>query len=144
MKEIKIRKAKKTDIKKIMKYIEKFNLDGEEIKYKEFIVAEIFGEITGFARMKKYEGIYELATLGVIEKYRNKKIGSKLVNHLLQNFEYDELWLTTIIPEFFEKFGFIRYDNAPDEIKNKCHRICLSFKKDTNNSCYMKLGKKAS
>jgi N-acetylglutamate synthase-like GNAT family acetyltransferase len=135
--EILLRPAQETDIEKIKYYITQFFLDEENLDYSQFYIAEFNGEIAGFCRIKCYGEVYEMATLGVIEKFRGAGIGKKLVQSLLTTAPSREIWITTIIPAFFEPLGFEKSDNPPVEILNKCERICKKLHKTTKNSCFM-------
>lgn len=137
MSDIVVRKAVDADIEKILPYLIKFNLDGENISSDQFIVAEVDNQLAGFGRIKPYETIHELSGIGVLEEYRNFGIGSKIVKYLVKIFPENEVWLTTKIPDYFKKLGFIESDNPPVEIKDKCCRVCGS----PNKSCFMYLNK---
>lgn len=139
--EIFVRPAEESDIEKIKPYIEEYSLDNEDLDHRQFFIAEIASELAGFGRIKQYGNIYELATLGVIEKFRKLGTGKKIVEILIQAAPCDELWLTTLIPVYFEKFGFVEDDDIPEEIFLKCQRVCGKLCKTTENSCYMRYKK---
>lgn len=136
--EIIVRPAQEPDIEKISLYIQAYNLDNEDLDYKKFLIAEISGEYAGFGRIKQYgDDIYEIASVGVIEKFRGKGVGKKIVAELINNTLAEEIWITTIIPEYFKQFGFEEDDNFPDEILSKCCRVCEKLNKTTQKSCFM-------
>jgi N-acetylglutamate synthase-like GNAT family acetyltransferase len=124
MKEIKLRKADIADMPIIAAYIEEFRLDNENLKYEQFIVAEEKGNIVGFGRIKPYEYGFELGCVAVLEGYRNRSVGSAVVRKLIQDFPHKDIWITTGIPDYFERFGFQPADNAPHEIVDKIKRVC--------------------
>jgi len=126
MAEIIIRNANNADIEKIMPFIRRFMLDGENISPEQFIVAEVNNNLAGFGRIKPYENIHELASIGVIEDFRKLGIGSQIVKHIIEIFPENEIWLTTKIPDYFRQFGFVESDNPPVEIEEKCCRVCSS------------------
>lgn len=135
-----VRPALESDIEKIKPYIDEYGLDNENLDYKQFYVAEAVStqnNLAGFGRIKQYGEIYELASVGVVEEYRGNGIGKKIVEKLISAIPSNEVWITTIIPEFFEQFGFVEDENIPDEIILKCLRVCQKFHKTTRNSCYM-------
>lgn len=124
--EIIIRKANNSDIEKILPYINKFKLDGENVSPEQFIVAEVDNKLAGFGRIKPYEHIHEIASIGVIENHRKLGIGTKIVKHIIEIFPENEIWLTTKIPDYFKQFGFVESINPPVEIEEKCCRVCAS------------------
>ena len=141
--EIIIRPAKELDEEKILAYIKEFSLDGEDILYGQFLVAEVCEQLVGFGRVKQYGDIYEIASVGVLEEFRRKGVGKKLVECLLNKIESEEIWITTKAPDFFEKLGFKEDRNYPDEIFLKCQRVCKNSKHIFENACYMCYRKKA-
>lgn len=136
-----IRKLKNNELKKIFELAKQYDLESDDMHADQFIVAEIDGEIAGFGRLVKHNNCIELGTIGVVEKFRGKKIATKLINELIniakQN-GYKTIYLTTLIPEFFKKFGFeIQKENPPDcMIRTKewcdgCKKVgCTVMKKD--------------
>jgi len=135
--EVFVRQALKSDLEKIKPYIEEYGLDDEDLDNRQLYIAEINCELAGFGRFKCYGKVYELATIGVLENYRGNGIGRKIVEKLMSAAPSKEIWITTIIPEYFEQFGFIEDDNIPDEILLKCERVCGKLNKTTRNSHYM-------
>jgi len=70
-----------------------------------FWVAEKEDEIIGVARLEEYKNCYFLSSLGVLEAHRKKRIASSLLSEITKGLKKN-VYLYTIIPEFFEKFGF--------------------------------------
>ncbi len=104
-----IRKAKGNDLEIIFSLAKKYNLESNDMDANQFLVAEIDGKIIGFGRLLQHKDCIELGTIGVIEEYRNKGIGKKIVLELLKKaieMGYKSIYLTTLIPEYFKKFGF--------------------------------------
>jgi len=135
--EVLIRPALEFDIEKIMPYIYEYGLDDENLENRQFYIAEIENKLAGFGRFKSYGEVYELATLGVLENFRGNGIGKKIVEKLISSLHCEEIWITTLIPEYFEQLGFIEDDNIPYEILLKCERLCEKLNKTTGNSHYM-------
>jgi N-acetylglutamate synthase-like GNAT family acetyltransferase len=111
-------------MKIIESYVEKFRLDNENLKFEQFIVAERRGSIIGFGRVKPYQHCFELGCVAVLEAYRKRFIGSAIVKRLIRDFPSDDIWITTDIPEYFQRFGFQATTNAPQEILDKIKRVC--------------------
>ena len=138
---ISLRKANNEDIQNILPFIESFGLDNERLNPEEFVIAEIEGNLAGFGRIKSYHNVFELCTIGVIQQYRNIGVGKKIVNHLIQIFPFDEIWLTTKKPDYFSSFGFVESENPPYEVIKKCQRICLNPKSSPVKPVFMVLRK---
>ncbi|OGC41029.1 hypothetical protein A2438_01940 [candidate division WOR-1 bacterium RIFOXYC2_FULL_46_14] len=100
-----IRPAKEIEMGTVRELAEQFNLDSEEMPVSEFIVAEDKGSIVGFVRLKDNRTCFELTSLGVVTSNRNLGIGKKLVEAVAKK-QPDNLYLATIIPDFFTKLGF--------------------------------------
>jgi len=141
MSDVNIRKAEQSDMRRIVPYIVEFKLDCENLVHDQFYVAEYNGDIAGFGRIKPYENMYELSTIGVLEEYRRNGIGSKLIKHIIDAFPANEIWITTKIPDYFAKLGFKKSMFPPEEIKQKCKRVCMSFDEADDKSDYMVLKK---
>ena len=126
MKDVSLRKANIADMQMIESYVEKFRLDNENLNFEQFIVAEKNGSIIGFGRIKTYEDCFELGCIAVLEAYRKRSIGSAIVKRLIKDFPSDDIWITTDIPEYFQRFGFKSTTDAPQEILDKIKRVCRS------------------
>jgi len=124
MRDVLLRKANVADMQVIESYVEKFRLDNENLKSEQFIVAERNRSIIGFGRVKPYQYCFELGCVAVLEAYRKLSIGSVIVNRLIKDFPSDDIWITTDIPEYFQRFGFQVTTNAPQEILAKIKRVC--------------------
>lgn len=110
----------------------KYDLDSNDMEFEQFIVAEESGEIIGFGRLLPHEGCVELGTIGVLEGYRGKGIAKKIIRRLLHLVRAGlkpapSVYLTTLIPSFFEQFGFKRLDSAPPD--------CMIRKKEWCEGC---------
>ena len=116
---LQIRQASQVDINLIESYLEDFYLDKEKLSPAQFLIAEVDENLAGFGRIKSYSSFYELSSLGVLEEYRNKGVGEKLIKHLIDTVPADEVWITTRIADYFQKFGFQEVDNPPEELKQK-------------------------
>ncbi len=124
MKDVLLRKANVADMQIIESCVDKFRLDNENLKFEQFIVAESKGSIIGFGRVKPYRHCFELGCIAVLEAYRKRSIGSAIVKRLIKEFPSDDIWITTDIPEYFQRFGFRPTTDAPQEILDKIKRVC--------------------
>lgn len=137
-----LRRAIESDIEKIKPYLEEFNLDLEGLEHRKLYVYEHRGSLAGFGRYRNCGNYYEIATVGVLEPFRGRGIGKTIVKQLISIIPSNEIWLTTIIPEYFKKFGFKKIGhNIPAALILKNYRICEKFNKPRELSVFMKLEK---
>ena len=73
---------------------------------------------------RPHKNVYELGSVGVIEKRCGEGIGKMIVEHLVGIFPTDEIYITTDIPEYFEKFGFKMIEPGPKDLVEKLQRVC--------------------
>ncbi|MBI5025301.1 MAG: GNAT family N-acetyltransferase [Nitrospirae bacterium] len=110
----------------ITKKITDFRLDDEDLNYRQFVVAVDGEEVIGFGRIRPHKEVYELGSVGVIENRRNQGIGKMIVEHLINIFPASDVYITTDLPGYFEKFGFRILENGPIELIEKLDRVCKS------------------
>lgn len=122
--DIKIRKATEADIKDIKTILSFFFLDTDNVvkNLPEFIVAEKNNKTLGCACLD-IGNIVELRSIAVLPAHRNKGVGSKLVEAILERAKEltDVIYLRTTSPVFFEKKGFER---LPDKEKKVIWKDC--------------------
>jgi N-acetylglutamate synthase-like GNAT family acetyltransferase len=107
----------------VKKYIHEFELDDRCLDISEFITLSKDSRLLAFGRIREYESCAELCSVGVIEEARNLGLAQKLINSL-SKLTAQPLYLVSILPDFFEKFGFQICQDYPAEIKNKLE-YCL-------------------
>ncbi|MFA5104221.1 MAG: GNAT family N-acetyltransferase [Candidatus Margulisiibacteriota bacterium] len=127
-----LRKAKESDMDTINSIALEYDLDSNDTKAEQFIVAEENKKIVGFGRLLPHPDCLELGTIGVVEEYRGKGIARKIVNSLIESVDvgharHQHIYLTTLIPSFFEQFGFKRINTAPPD--------CMIRKKEWCDGC---------
>ncbi len=125
-----IRKATPSDIRDIKKLLSFYCLDTEKVEKNlpEFIVAVIDGITVGCACLDVGD-IVELRSIAMLPSYRNRGIGSELVNVVLNRAAEitDKVYLRTTSPVFFEKKGAHRLENEEKKvIWNECDE-CNKF-----------------
>ncbi len=127
---IEIRKATQVDIKDIKKILSFFFLDTDNVEKNlpEFIVAEKDNEVLGCACLD-IGNIVELRSIAVLPACRNKGVGSKLVEAILERAKEltDVIYLRTTSPVFFEKKGFIRRGDKEKKVLWKDCEQCDKF-----------------
>ncbi len=116
----------------IKDHITKFELDDRELKKEEFlIVKDTENKIVAFGRIRKHSTCEELCSLGVIDAQRLKGIGKMLSEELIKQ-SSESLFLTCIIPKFFEPLGFQITNEYPKELKDKLNyctdKLCVAEK----------------
>jgi len=98
----------------------RYDLDSNDMKAEDFIVAEERGSIIGFGRLWEHDGAIELGTIGVVEEHRGKGVAKEIVKGLLDRAVKGRhmpltIYLTTLIPSFFERFGFKALTTPPPQ-----------------------------
>jgi len=125
---MRLRNATKTDSPQILDLAKKLELDYSGMEADDFLVAEESRKIVGICALKKHKDCLELCSLGVDENYRKLGLGKKLVLGVLKKAK-GEVYLATIIPDFFEKFGFKKSTQIPLSMVKKSD-WCQGCKKE--------------
>jgi len=115
------------DLTAIREHVLRFRLDGERLATDQLIVARDHGRLVAFGRIKPYDGhVFELGTVGVLESERGKGWGDRVVRELIRRFPTREVFITTDLTAYFERFGFQRIEPAaiPTPLQDKLNRIC--------------------
>ncbi len=127
--------ARPGDMPFIRECVERFRLDDERLEPKQFVVIRRNGRIVAFGRIKPYGSdggdVYELGGVGVLESERGKGLGAAIVNELIRRFPVPDVWITTDLPAWFERFGFRRDDAAPAPLREKLARVCCELRPGT-------------
>lgn len=121
-----IRSAKQEDMAFIKEKIKDFRLDDEDLDCRQFVVAVDGNEIVGFGRIRPHKEVYELGCVGIVENKRNHGIGKAIVEHLIKIFPTEDVYITTDLPEYFERLGFKKIAHGPKELHEKLKRVCKS------------------
>lgn len=127
---IELRKAGRDDIKEIKRLLSFYALDTENVEknLSEFILAVWDSKVVGCACLDIGD-VIELRSIAILPAYRNKGIGSKLVDAILNRAVRikDKVYLRTTSPVFFEKKGFIRLQNEEKKDIWKDCAVCDMF-----------------
>ncbi|MDP3793178.1 MAG: GNAT family N-acetyltransferase, partial [Candidatus Uhrbacteria bacterium] len=102
--------ATNDDMPFIRDTVARLRLDGERLEAQQFIVLRREGRdgIIGFGRVKPYRHTHELGCVAVVEEERGRGWGELIVRELVRRFPQDEVYVTTDLPEYFERLGFLR------------------------------------
>ncbi len=104
--------------------VARMRLDGERLQADQFITLRREARIIGFGRIKAYRRTFELGSVAVVEEERGRGWGELIVRELIRRFPQDEVYITTDLPAYFERLGFLRTEFLPPEIEAKIGRVC--------------------
>jgi N-acetylglutamate synthase-like GNAT family acetyltransferase len=102
---MKIRKAFKTDWAGVRRFAARFDLDYEDMEADDFWVAAQGSRIAGICGLATHPDCLELRSLAVADRFRKRGVGRMLVSTLCDQADGD-IFITTIIPDYFVKLGF--------------------------------------
>lgn len=114
----KIRSCSPLRFQLVQKQIRLLELDNRQLQREQFLTICGLRGLEAFGRIRKYEGFSELCSLGVVDKRRGKGLGRRMVKALVEQTE-GPLYLVSIIPAWFETFGFKPCSEYPPEIAEK-------------------------
>lgn len=128
--DIEIRKATQADIKDIKTLLSFYYLDTGKVEKNlpAFLVAVLNNDVVGCACIDM-GSVVELRSIAVHPRYRNRGIGSGLVDAILSRAAVlaDAVYLRTTSPAFFEKKGFQKLPGEEKKIIwNEC-ALCDKF-----------------
>ena len=112
------------DFGEVKQHIATLCLDDINLEETQFLTAYYENKLAGFVRLRKYNSCEELCSLGVLENFRLRGIGSRLVNEVFE-LSTKPLFVVTVIPEFFKRFGFRETTTYPYELNYKLN-YCIS------------------
>ncbi|MDO8617215.1 MAG: pyridoxal-phosphate dependent enzyme [Dehalococcoidia bacterium] len=124
------------DLPFIRESVDRLRLDPEDLRPEQFITLRREGRIIGFGRIKPYRETCEAGSVAVIEEERGRGWGEMIVRELIRRFPQDEVYVTTDIPAYFERLGFLRTEILPAEIEAKVSRVCESLRPGTVGMVY--------
>jgi N-acetylglutamate synthase-like GNAT family acetyltransferase len=126
---VEIAAATAADMPAIAARAAEWRLDGERLEPEQFIVVRDGDRMLGFGRIKPYDGtVFELGTVGVAVEARGRGVGELIVRELIRRFPSDDVWITTDLTSYFERFGFVRVADVPLPLVAKLERICGSLR----------------
>lgn len=105
---LKISKTTKVDQPAILKLLKELDFLCAETSFDNFFTARSDKEIIGFVKFREFEEFFFLSYLGIKEKYQNQGFAAEILEFCLKKAaaKRKAIYIYTIIPEFFEKFGF--------------------------------------
>jgi N-acetylglutamate synthase-like GNAT family acetyltransferase len=123
MPDYRIRKAFQADLPFIQDMVARLRLDNEDLRPEQFIVLEEGERTLAFGRIKPYRRTFELGCVAVVEDRRGQGIGEFVVRELIRRFPQRRVYVTTDIPEYFERLGFVPTRALPRELSEKIDRV---------------------
>jgi N-acetylglutamate synthase-like GNAT family acetyltransferase len=126
--DLRLEPATAGDMPTIAECVRRFRLDDEDLLAEQFIVARERGCLVGFGRIKPYGRVHELGCVGVLEAERCRGLGALVVHELVRRFPAREVYITTDLPAYFARFGFVAIDDPPSEIRAKIERVCARLR----------------
>ncbi|HET9477637.1 MAG TPA: pyridoxal-phosphate dependent enzyme [Dehalococcoidia bacterium] len=133
---VEITPAGPEDLPFIQETIERLRLDPEHLDPAQFITLRRDGRIVAFGRIKPYQATYELGSVAVVEEARGHGLGEAVVRELVRSFPQDEVYITTDLPAYFERMGFLRTEILPSELEDKIARVCDGLRPGTVGMIY--------
>ncbi len=100
-----IRPAGKDDEKQVKRILVELDLAYQKQSLKDFWVAKDKEELAGVVQLIKHPEFLFLESLGVIKSKEKQGVASALLKKIFAMADKD-IYIYTIIPEFFNKFGF--------------------------------------
>lgn len=118
-----VRSATEADLPFIRDTVAGLRLDGEDLRAEQFIVVEEGQRTVAFGRIKPYRRTFELGCVAVVEDRRGQGIGEMVVQELIRRFPQERVYVTTDIPEYFQRLGFALTRSLPRELSEKIGRV---------------------
>jgi len=126
--DVRLEPARPADLPLIAECVHRFRLDDEDLAAEQFVVARERGRLVAFGRIKPYGRVYELGSVGVLEAERGRGLGALVVRELVRSFPARQVYITTDLRGYFERFGFRPIDDPPPEIAAKIARVCARLR----------------
>jgi len=118
-----IRLATEKDDEQILKILKELDLFFPTLELKGFWVAAEDQQIIGVVQLEEHPDFVYLGSLAVIPEQRKKNVATTMLKQSLKNISKD-IYLYTIIPKFFEKFGFQATSSPPTTLPSKLRYEC--------------------
>ena len=124
-----VRDAKNREEAWLLDHIEEMGLDGTAFRSRDYVVAidEESNEKAGFGRIRVHktdDGLCELTSIGVLERWRGQGVGAHVVERLLQTAGddgFDVVYALTGEADYLVQFGFERIELAqlPERLRER-------------------------
>ncbi|MDL5361917.1 GNAT family N-acetyltransferase [Halalkalicoccus sp. NIPERK01] len=106
-----VRGAKKREEVWLLDEIERLGLDEAAFRSREYVIAldEETGEKAGFGRLRLYDEVCEITSLGVVEAWRGQGVGAHVVERLVDHASdegFETVYALAPEPDYLLQFGF--------------------------------------
>ena len=108
-----VRTTTAIDAPHVERLLRELDLDHPQLVMDNFWIAEEGGEVAGIAHLERFGGSFYLSAVGVDEGHRGEGTARTLLERIIAE-AHGPIYLYTIIPDFFRKFGFVPADPAPE------------------------------
>jgi N-acetylglutamate synthase-like GNAT family acetyltransferase len=119
-----VRKAHEGDESAIRAILDELDLAYPGMALRDFWIMEAEAGIVAVGRMEMIDDKLFLSSLGVRESHRNRGLAKKLFETMIEGDNRD-VYIYTVIPEYFEKLGFVisdQPDSLPEREQFGCER----------------------
>ncbi|MBN3033745.1 MAG: GNAT family N-acetyltransferase [Candidatus Saganbacteria bacterium] len=110
---VKVRQARDADRPAIEEIIRQLDLSYPAQTLGNFWVAEEKNRVVGIAALREFRDFYFLSSVGVAPGRQHKGVATKLLDKLLAG-RHKDIYLFTVIPAFFLRFGFAAAAEPPE------------------------------
>jgi N-acetylglutamate synthase-like GNAT family acetyltransferase len=114
------------EFEQVKQLVKEFWLDDADLQPIQFSVLSDNGKVVAFGRLREHADATELCTMGVAKDLQKMGYGKKMVLHL-QNIAKRDIYLVTVIPDFFGEIDFKIVDTYPDSLRKKVDRCSADF-----------------
>jgi N-acetylglutamate synthase-like GNAT family acetyltransferase len=118
-----------SEFEQIKQLADELWLDNTGMQRGQFQTFSDNGKVIAFGRLREHNDATELCTMGVAKEFQKKAFGKKMVKHL-QSIAKHDIYLVTVIPDFFAKLGFNKVEQYPDSIKKKIDLCATDYHVD--------------
>ena len=102
---IKVRKATADDENAVVEILKEVDIYYKALEFKGFWVAEENGGVLGCARLEKFPDFFYLSCVATAPSRARSGVARAILTTLLKGLKKD-VYLYTIMPDLFKKFGF--------------------------------------
>jgi threonine dehydratase len=128
--------ASRGDMPFIAGIIAEERMDDEALQPEQFITVWKPGRIIAFGRIKPYPDCHELGSVVVAPEERGKGLGEAVVRELIRRFPTDEVYITTDLPAYYERLGFLRTTILPSSLHAKIKRTTGTLRECVHGMIY--------
>jgi len=114
------------EFEQVKELVKEFWLDDSAMQPQQFSVLYDNENVIAFGRLREHVDATELCTMGVAKDFQKKGYGEKMVQHL-QSIANRDVYLVTVIPDFFAKIDFNTVEIYPESLKKKVDRCSSDF-----------------